>query len=108
MRGEGMLEAIHDGNELLDDAGGGALTGLAIVFFGALAEIGKVRLVTDQGLTHVFQFGGEFLASASSRAVSSAAFFSSPLSWGGTLISNSRVLHECFLNSSSVLLFNLT
>jgi hypothetical protein len=56
---EGVLEAVDDGDELFDDAGRGTLAGFAVFLFGTLAEIGEVRLMANEGLAHVVEFGSE-------------------------------------------------
>ncbi|MGB9432594.1 MAG: hypothetical protein WBQ89_10160 [Candidatus Acidiferrum sp.] len=99
MSGEGMLEPIHDWNELLDDTGRGALAGFAIFFFGAFAEIGKVSLMANQGLTQVFQFGGQFsrFRIVAGAVLSRWFFFRAFLR--GQFNFELTVFHECFLYS---------
>ncbi len=74
----------------------------AIFFFGALAVIGEVRLMANQGLAQVFQLRGEFLCfRIIARCVFGRGFFFGgglAASLRGSLISKSR----SFMNASSI------
>lgn len=99
MRSKGMLEAVDNGNELFDHSRGCTLAGLAVFFVGALAVIGEVRLMANQGLADVFEFRGELFCFGIIALDVIRRVFSSPPSFGGRL----KSISGSFMNASSIL-----